>query len=333
VARVTGSIRVAAPLERVFDTVADSRNEPSFNVAMTEVELLTPAPIGLGTRFRARMGKTGMDMLVELTEFNRPNRLSSLTTSSMMETSGTLNFTGDADATLMAWDWQVRPKGWFWALGPLVGPLGRRMERKIWTGLKRRLEAEGHAASILDRYLPEFDVRERQSRLLQADVGAVRAAIGQVDLTGIPVVRALLVLRALPGRLRAWMGGRATPIPPPFTLADMPRAGWIPLVEGPEEVAFGTLTQPWRIGNEAPLVVDREAFAAFATPGYAKVAFFIRADPDGPHRTRVRTETRVATTDPRSRRRFAAYWVVVRPLSALIRWLVLRRLARHVQYR
>jgi hypothetical protein len=190
-----------------------------------------------------------------------------------------------------------------------------------------------HPESVLDRYLPEFEVRERQTRLLHADVGAVQAAIGQTDLTGIPVVRALLVLRALPGRLRARLGGRrATPVPPPFTLADMPRAGWTPLAEGPEEVGFGTLTQPWRIGNEAPLVVDRETFAAFSTPGYAKVAFSIRADPDGPHRTRVTTETRVATTDPRSRRRFAAYWVVVGPLSALIRRLVLRRLAIHVEH-
>lgn len=128
-------------MERVFDTVADSRNEPSFNPAMTAVELLTPEPIGLGTKFQARMGKRGMDMLVELTEFDRPHRLGSLTTSSMMETSGTLTFSTQTDATLMVWDWKVRPQGWFRALGPLVGPLGRRMERKIWTRLKRQLEA------------------------------------------------------------------------------------------------------------------------------------------------------------------------------------------------
>jgi hypothetical protein len=78
-------------------------------------------------------------------------------------------------------------------------------------------------------------------------------------------------------------------------------------------------------------VVYRESFAAFSTPGYAKVAFSIRADPDGPHRTLVTTETRVATTDPRSRRRFAAYWVLVGPVSALIRRLILRTLARHVE--
>ncbi len=141
-AHVTGSVRIAVPRERVFDVVADSRNEPSFNPAMTEAEMLTPEPVGLGSRFRVRMGRTGTVMLVELTHFDRPRRLGSLTTSSMMETSGSLTFTPDADGTVMAWDWRVRPQGWLRTLGPLVGPLGRRMERGIWTGLKRRLEAD-----------------------------------------------------------------------------------------------------------------------------------------------------------------------------------------------
>ena len=78
-------------------------------------------------------------------------------------------------------------------------------------------------------------------------------------------------------------------------------------------------------------MVDPESFATFTTPGYAKIVFSIRADPDGPHSTRVSTETRVATTDPRSRRRFAAYWVVVGLASALIRRLILCRLAMRVE--
>lgn len=148
-AHVMGSVRIAVPCERVFDVVADSRNEPSFNPAMTEVELLTPEPVGLGSRFRARMGRAGTVMHVELTHFERPRRLGSVTTSSIMETSGSLTFTPDGDGTVMAWDWRVRPRGWFRALGPLVGPLGRRMERGIWTGLKRRLEAEADSPDLM----------------------------------------------------------------------------------------------------------------------------------------------------------------------------------------
>ena len=107
---------------------------------MTTVELLTPEPIGLGTKFRAHMANDGMDMLVELIEFDRPRRLGSRTTSPMMETTGTLTCTSETGATRLSWDWHVHPKGWFRALGPLVTVVGRRMERKIWTGLKRKLE-------------------------------------------------------------------------------------------------------------------------------------------------------------------------------------------------
>jgi hypothetical protein len=62
-ARMEGEIVIGRPVEEVFDFVADSRNEPSFNPAMAGVELLTALPIGRGTRFRARMGKAGTQML------------------------------------------------------------------------------------------------------------------------------------------------------------------------------------------------------------------------------------------------------------------------------
>jgi hypothetical protein len=139
-ARIEGEILIDRPVEALFDFVADSRNEPSFNPAMAGVELLTPLPIGVGTRFRARMGKAATPMLVELTEFDRPHRLGSRTTSSMMQTSGTLTFAADGEGSIMRWDWQVRPKGWMRILGPLFGPLGGRMERRIWTSMKRYLE-------------------------------------------------------------------------------------------------------------------------------------------------------------------------------------------------
>ena len=139
-AKIAGEILIGRPVAEVFDFVADSRNEPSFNPAMTGVELLTAPPIGRGTRFRARMGRAGTQMLVELTEFDRPLRLGSRTTSSMMQTSGTLTFASDGDGTVMSWDWQVHPKGWMRMLGPLFGPLGNRIERRIWTSMKRCLE-------------------------------------------------------------------------------------------------------------------------------------------------------------------------------------------------
>jgi hypothetical protein len=139
-AHIADRIRIAAPVETVFDTVADSRHEPAYNPAMKDVEKLTPGPVGLGTRFRAHMGRGGSPMLVELTGYDRPHRLASVTTGALMQTSGALTFREDGTGTVMSWDWEVRPKGWLRALGPAVGPLGSRMERRVWGGLKRHLE-------------------------------------------------------------------------------------------------------------------------------------------------------------------------------------------------
>ena len=51
----------------------------------------------------------------------------------------------------------------------------------MWTLLRDHLEAEGHGRSVLDRYLPEHELRKPGSRLLPTDVTAVRPAVGQLD--------------------------------------------------------------------------------------------------------------------------------------------------------
>ena len=56
---------------------------------------------------------------------------------------------------------------------------------------------------LLDSYLPEYDVAEVHVRVVNGDVRTTWEAISNADLSSIPVVRSLLLLRSLPGRLRA----------------------------------------------------------------------------------------------------------------------------------
>jgi hypothetical protein len=53
-----------------------------------------------------------------------------------------------------------------------------------------------------------------------------------------------------------------------------------------------------------------------------------RVSPDGPHASIVSTETRVFAGSAPTRRRFAAYWRVIYPGSALIRRMWLRAIER-----
>lgn len=75
-----------------------------------------------------------------------------------------------------------------------------------------------------------------------------------------------------------------------------------------------------------------EDFTHFAEPGYAKMAIDLRAVADGDG-ARLETETRVYLTDAASRRRFAAYWLAIRPFSGLIRRLWLRAAKRRAERR
>jgi hypothetical protein len=60
------------------------------------------------------------------------------------------------------------------------------------------------------------------------------------------------------------------------------------------------------------------------------MAMDLRAVPDGAG-ARLETETRVFLTDRSSRRRFRAYWLVVRPFSGFIRRRWLRAAKRRAE--
>ena len=142
-ARIEGAIVIGRPVDVVFDYVADQSNEPQYNPQMVRAEKITPGPVGKGTRFRsavASMGRTA-EMLIECTGYDRPRLLESTTTMRQANISYTLRFEPAAAGTRMHWSGQVRPKGAFRLLGPVITWLGMRQEQRIWTSMKKHLEA------------------------------------------------------------------------------------------------------------------------------------------------------------------------------------------------
>lgn len=146
---VAGEILIERHPSEVFDFVADQRNEPRFNPRMVRVELLSPEPIGAGSRFLAEsrmMGRT-FEVAVEYTIFERPRRLGSRSRSTPrgrggrpLLIEGSLTFEPAADGTRMRWSWQVGTPGALRVLAPLLAWMGRRQEQSVWTSLKRLLE-------------------------------------------------------------------------------------------------------------------------------------------------------------------------------------------------
>ena len=177
---------------------------------------------------------------------------------------------------------------------------------------------------LIDRFLPEPEVRSGHETVVNAPAERVWAAARTLDLARSPVVKVLFGLRSLPGLLSRGTRKRRLG-------ADMEGllgSGFVLLDEAPgDEVVLGLVGRFWTPSGGIIRVAPEE-FAAFDQPGFAVAAwnFTVRGPAAGP--VRLATETRVRLTDPASRRSFRAYWRFVGPFSGLIRREMLRTVRR-----
>lgn len=107
-------------------------------------------------------------------------------------------------------------------------------------------------------------------------------------------------------------------------LLDVARAGgFAEIGRTDHELVLGTIGQFWRLRPRGcqRTITSPESFMAFAEPGFAKAAINFLATPREGGILLV-TETRIAAFGD-ARRRFAMYWRLILPGSALIRrqWL------------
>ena len=145
--------------------------------------------------------------------------------------------------------------------------------------------------------LPVYHHRERHSLRVDASPDAALAAARETRLDDVPLVSALFRLRGL----------RAAPRGPIWV--SMQAQGF--RLHDPETLVL--IGRPWSPRGGIRPAAD---FIGFTEPGYAKMAVDLRALPDGDG-ARLETETRVFLTDASSRRRFAVYWLAIRPFSGL----------------
>jgi uncharacterized protein YndB with AHSA1/START domain len=142
-AHIAGEVTIDAPIEEVFDLVADERNEPSYNPRIVRAEKVTEGPVGRGARFVARPKGAGARgaMTTEVLEYDRPHRLHNVVRSSYMKVDGTLTFAEVAGGTRLQWDWDMDLVGPMRVLSPVLAAVGPGWERRNWVDLKHYLES------------------------------------------------------------------------------------------------------------------------------------------------------------------------------------------------
>ena len=180
----------------------------------------------------------------------------------------------------------------------------------------------------LDRFIPRYDVVERHQIQVAAPAEITLAAACESDPFGSPLVRGIFRAREV------LLGARSDNAPRPTGLLALTKSlGWGVLDEVPgREVVMGAVTQPWRADVVfRPLPADQ--FASFNEPGFVKIAWTLRADPEDSGASVFRTETRAVATDATARAAFRCYWACVSPGIALIRVLMLTPVKREAERR
>jgi hypothetical protein len=171
----------------------------------------------------------------------------------------------------------------------------------------------------LDESLPSYQFGEHHEIRIAAPPARVMAAVRAVTAREIRLFRLLTWLRSprLPGR------GPESILNPS---ADRPildvaiGSGFVLLREDPgREIVVGAVVC---CGLRVPPRSAEEFHALQGSLARAAMNFHVEAV--GPDASRLVTQTRIAATDPYSTRRFAAYWRVIYPGSALIRLMWLR---------
>jgi hypothetical protein len=183
--------------------------------------------------------------------------------------------------------------------------------------------------SLLNEVMPVYDFNEVHGITIRASAERVFQAIHEVSIAEMPVAGLLFTIRDLPSRLSgAEKRTSARPV-----LDDALNAGFIPLGgTPPHELAVGVIGRFWELrGQSIRRLKDRDEFISFADPGYARAAMDFRIEPAGTDRVRLTTETRIHIPVRAARRKFARYWLVVHPSSALIRMVWLRAIARRAE--
>ena len=176
---------------------------------------------------------------------------------------------------------------------------------------------------LLDDYLPEFDARTSYATRIAASPATVYASLWTANFDHWGVTRTLYAVRTLPSfparPRQTWRRVRDELFRQRFTLDGMLSEGFSLLEERPgEELVLGTVGRFWRARGEL-CAVSPARFRAPAPSGTAKAAWNFEVGVRADGATEFRTETRVLCADVATRRRFRAYWILIRPFSGLIR--------------
>ncbi len=212
-----------------------------------------------------------------------------------------------------------RTAKWVAATAGIAGASYATYVIATWLRYGRPKRARGEAADpLLDTFMRDHDVGERHEVAVDAPADITLAAAKELEIESSRIVCAIFRARELLLRSKRDDSQR------PKGIVELTKAiGWCVLAEVPgREIVMGAVTRPWD-ANPVFRAVPPDEFAAFAEPGYVKIAWTLRASPRPDGGSTFHTETRAVATDPAARRKFRVYWSLLSPGIIFIRTALL----------
>jgi carbon monoxide dehydrogenase subunit G len=147
--KVSAVARIDAPPPAVFEFVADLGNLPRWQSGIVSAQLLTPGPVGPGSRARVVRELLGQSLTVELAlvEHRPPSRLELESEASGIGVRATLDLEAEGEATRLTFGMEIKARNVFMA--PMEGMVAGAAERDIADSLERIRShfAEGRPAA------------------------------------------------------------------------------------------------------------------------------------------------------------------------------------------
>ena len=179
------------------------------------------------------------------------------------------------------------------------------------------------STSRLDEFMPAWQFNELHAIRIAAPPERVYAAVKSVRADEIALFNILTWIRrgGRPLRESILNAGATKPL-----LDVATQSGFIWLAdESPRELVIGTIiAAPGGVATQ----LTPATFRKNLQPGNVLATMNFTVRPDGAGGSLVSTETRVHANDASSRRKFAVYWRVIYPGSAIIRRMWLRAIER-----
>ncbi|WP_406870833.1 hypothetical protein ABEB22_03550 [Thioclava sp. 'Guangxiensis'] len=173
---------------------------------------------------------------------------------------------------------------------------------------------------LIDNILPDFHFQETHSILIDAPASRIMAEALVYKPEDDAFFRGAIALREAPIRGWARLRGR-THDRPAFTLDN-----FTPLARHSQEAVFGMVGRFWQAGYGQDPLADLQAFETYDQAGSVKLALHYHIGGEG--KACLTTRTRIYCLDEAARVNFARYWMVIRPVSGLIRRRVLKTIKR-----